>query len=531
MEAFRIHLAGHPLLLTFALLTVLGLAWLVLRRLVTREFSWTPVGIGLIVISVLALASYAGLVFYYATDPHYFDAAEPTMTAVGWLFHIGQPIYHSLDSAERYAHIYGPMAFIAHGVALGVFGPSIEVSKWVGGSLALVSLGLIFTAMRTQTGVWRAIVITGVCALLMLAFRNYSFWARAEPLLIFCVSAGLVAAVRGRGYPAVVVLGVFAGLLWNLKATGPIYSVPLFLMLYRRLGWRPAFVSASVAVIVAVLPFLVWPNVSFPAYVSWFRLSAGNGLVWSLFTRNLEWAAYFMLPLLLAAYAARAMKATLATDWPLFTWTALATTAVIVIAGSKPGAGPYHLLPLLPVIGFLVAQRIGQQAPVENTPVTVQLALVSFVAVAVAIAFVQQSQFVTTMEGRRALHEIADIQSFADQHPGVVEMGYGVDDPMTFERPVLVFRNNAYLLDAPAVGEHHLAGLTIPPATLEALRQCRVNYWLIPKGEAPFTALNMYPAVFPQPVFPDEFRRVFHETHTRIATTEYFDAWQCHPAR
>ena len=527
MAAFRIHLAGHPLLLTVAVLAVLWLVRRIAGRSAARE--WHSIWPGLSVLSLAALAFYVGVVVYYATDPHYFDAAEPTMTAVGWLFHIGQPIYHSLDSAERYAHIYGPMAFMAHGAALGMFGPSIEVSKWVGGALALVSLGLIFAASSTQTSARRALEITGMCALLMLAFKNYSFWTRAEPLLIFCVAAGLVAAVRGRGYASAFALGIFAGLLWNLKATGVVYSAPLFALLFRRLGIRPAFVSALVAVIVAVLPFVALPNVSFAAYVSWFQLSAGNGLMWPLFTRNLEWAAYFLLPLLLAAYVDRAMRGMPATAWPVVTWMTLATTGVVVIAGSKPGAGPYHLLPLLPVIAFLVAECIGGRVPV-NTPV-VQLTLVSFIVVAVAIAFVQQTQFVTTMHGRRALDEIRDIQTFADQHPGVVEMGYGADDPMTFERPVLVFRNNAYLLDAPAVGEHQLAGLDIPSATLDALRQCRVNYWLIPKGDAPFTALNMYPAVFPKPVFPDEFRRVFHQTHTRAATTEYFDAWQCHPVR
>ena len=156
MAAFRIHLAGHPLLLTFAVLLALGVARLMWRQFVKRQVSGSAIGTGLSGLSLLALVTYVGLVVFYATDPHYFDAAEPTMTAVGWLFHIGQPIYHSLDSAERYAHIYGPMAFIAHGVALGVFGPSIEVSKWVGGALALVSLGLRFTAVRTQTSARRA---------------------------------------------------------------------------------------------------------------------------------------------------------------------------------------------------------------------------------------------------------------------------------------------------------------------------------------------------------------------------------------
>ena len=527
MTAFRIHLAGHPLLLTIALAATLGLVRLAARRFLKREFSWTRAGTGLVVISVVSLITYVGVVVYYATDPHYFDAAEPTMTAVGWLFHIGQPIYHALDSAERYSHIYGPMAFIAHGLALGVFGPSIEASKWVGGGLALGSVGLIFTATRAQTSFWRAVAITGVCMLLMLGFRNYSFWTRAEPLLIFCVSAGLVAAIRGRGQAAALVLGVFAGLLWNLKATGPVYSLPLFVMLLRRLGWRPTFLSVLTAVVVAVLPFLAWSNVSFPNYVAWFRLSAANGLLWALFTRNIEWAAYFLLPLVLVAYADRGIRAPATKDWLLYTLTSVAATGVVVVAGAKPGAGPYHLLPLLPVMGFLIAQRLRRQAPAATMPTIVPITLVSFITVAAAIAFVQQMQFVTTMQGRRTLNEIADIEAFADSHPGIVEMGYGADDPMTFERPVLVFRNNAYLLDAPAVGEHQLAGLTIPPATLDALRQCRVSYWLIPRGEQPFTAVNMYPAVFPQPVFPDDFRRVFLEMHTRIATTQYFDAWQC----
>ena len=526
MAAFRIHLAGHPLLLTLAVLSALGLIRFVVRRLITRELGWTLPRTALLLVSLLSLAAYAALVIFYATDPHYFDAAEPTMTAVGWLFHIGQPIYHAVDSAERYSHIYGPMAFIAHGVALGIFGPSIEVSKWVGGSLALVSLALTFVALKTQTTVWRAVVITGIFALLMLGFRNYSFWTRAEPLLVFCMSAGLVAAIQGRGNVSGVVLGVIAGLLWNLKATGPIYSLPLFAMLFARTGWRTTLLSALMAVIVAVLPFMALTNVSFEGYVAWFRLSAANGLVWSLFTRNVEWGAYFLMPLALAIL----LKQPVVKDKGLVTLATLASTAVVAIAGSKPGAGPYHFMPLLPVIGFLVASLIGRQKSL-NPPAPVQLTLASFVAVAASVAFVQQAEFVTTMQGRRPLHEIRDIETFVSQHPGVVEMGYGVHDPWTFERPVLVFRNNAYLLDSPAVGEHQLAGVTIPPATLDALRQCRVNYWLIPKGEAPFTALNMYPGVFPATVFPDEFRQVFLETHTKIATTEYFDAWQCRGAR
>ena len=527
MAAFRIHLAGHPLLLTLALLAVLWLAERIVRAIAGRELAWSAIARALCILSLAALTTYAGVVVYYAADPHYFDAAEPTVTAVGWLFHIGQPIHHAVNSAERYAHIYGPMTYIAHGLALGAFGPGIVVSKWVGGSAALVSLALIFAAVRTHVSVARALVLAGLCALLMLAFRNYSFWTRPEPLMVFCMAAGLVAAVRGRGYGAAAALGIFAGLLWNLKATGPLYSLPLFVLLYRRLDWQHTLTSAGVALVTAVLPFLVFSNVSFANYVAWFRLSAGNGLTWPLFTRNLQWGIYVLLPLLLAARAMPSIRRSSSPDLAAVYWALVVTVCGVVVAGSKPGAGPYHLLPLLSVIAVLVAERIGADEPQPNASAS-RLTVVSFVTVAAAIALVQQVQFIETMQGRRSLTEIQDIQAFVDQHAGVVEMGYAVDDPITFERPVLVFRNNAYLIDAPAVGEHQLAGLPIPTATIDALRNCRVNYWLIPKGEEPFTARNMYAAVFQQPLFSEEFRRVFLERHTRIATTRYFDAWECH---
>src|SRR5687768_16046748 len=102
-------------------------------------------------------------------------------------------------------------------------------------------------------------------------------------------------------------------------------------------------------------------------------------------------------------------------------------------------------MPLLPVIASLIAQRIGE-LPLEWDATVVRLTLVSFVVVAAAIALVQQVQFVTTMHGRRMLHGIRDFETFVAQHPGVVEMGDGLNDPMTFERPMLVFRNKAHLL-------------------------------------------------------------------------------------
>src|SRR5262249_15956501 len=103
LRIFRLRVAGHPLLLTFAVFVVL----LILRRLVFRHTSenvWAAIADrvrgGL---AFLGLLAYIVIAFWYASDPHFADNAEPTVVAIGWLFHVGQPIYHAADSPERYS--------------------------------------------------------------------------------------------------------------------------------------------------------------------------------------------------------------------------------------------------------------------------------------------------------------------------------------------------------------------------------------------------------------------------------------------
>jgi hypothetical protein len=200
-----------------------------------------------------------------------------------------------------------------------------------------------------------------------------------------------------------------------------------------------------------------------------------------------------------------------------------------MIAAAKPGAGAYHLLPFVPLVTYVVSRQMADLSTSAGTHRAVQTGVTAFVLVVALAATVQQAQFVTTMAARRNLHEAEDIQAAAETYPGVVEVGYGTSETLTLTRPILVFRNNSYLLDQPAVREHQLAGLDVPEATVDALRRCRVNYWLIPKGEAPFSGVNGYPRVLWEPLYPEKLRDVFEATHTRVAATAYFDVWQCQP--
>jgi len=419
------------------------------------------------------------------------------------------------------------MAFMFHGFVLAALGPSIGVSKGLGASAGLASLALAYGAIRRQGTAGRAIVLTGVCALLLLLFRDYSFWTRPEPFQLVAVSAALLFAVSGRGYLSATLVGLASGVLWNLKFTGPLYSLPVFVLLQRRAGWGGMVIAVGVSIVVALAPFVGFPNVSLTNYLEWLRFSARTGLLLSTLRQNLEWAAYLGTPLLLSYYAVPREMRPHSSEWRNVMVALLLGMSGVLIAAAKPGAGPYHLMPFLPVIMYIVAWHAANFSHSAEIDPVVPRASIAFLLAAAIIALAQQAQLVTTMGERRGVREVDDIEQFAQSHQGIIEMGYGETEALTLERPVLVFRNNSYLLDQPAVREHQLAGVELPQATVDAMAHCRVNYWLIPKGEAPFSGRNGYAAVFLRPLFPEEFRRVFHTTHKRVGTTAYYDVWQC----
>lgn len=194
LDHARRTVASRPLWLFLAFLLLLT----VYRRLFRRgqgdgagDDAFTRLAPG------VALLYYVGLTVWYGLVPQQVDYAEPTMTCVAWLFQLGKPVYHAIDSAARYSHMYGPMAFAVPGAALWLFGPTMLVGKMVGVVAALIALAVMWLTIRTATRETRiAILACGICVLQFLMFRNLTFWSRPEPLQLAAVCIGLFAAAR-----------------------------------------------------------------------------------------------------------------------------------------------------------------------------------------------------------------------------------------------------------------------------------------------------------------------------------------------
>jgi hypothetical protein len=268
--------------------------------------------------------------------------------------------------------------------------------------------------------------------------------------------------------------------------------------------------------------------VSLDSYLLWVRLSARNGLLLSTLRQNIDWALFLLLPVLLAHYAHEPSARPHGREMRWMLGALLAGLCVIVLAASKPGATAYHFVPFLPVIFYITAAQLGSLREDAIRQRIVVPAAAGFVASALVIALAQQVSFVRIVAERTHDDEVGDIHQFLEAHPGkTVEMGYGRDDRLTLVRPVLVFRNGSYLLDAPAVQEHQLSGLEVPQSTIEAIRACAVDYWLIPQGQEPFSGLNRYTAMQLKPLFSEEFRTAFLETYLQQDRTRYYDVWAC----
>ncbi len=521
-SSLRQQIANRPLVLFAALLTLLTL-WRA-RNTPIREQQRSTVGFAS-ALALLALMTYTVLVVWYVRHEQYADAAEPTIAAIARLFEAGRPIYHGLDSAERYSHIYGPLAFMIPGWSLELFGHSLVASKIPGAAAGLLALVVVFGLTYTSDRPWNGLLFTGLFAVLCLAFQNVSFWIRPDSLEVLVAGLALLAVVRLRGtLVAAILVGVATGILAGLKTTGPLYASPALALLASKRGTLSLAVAGFSAFAVAAYPFFVYDGVSFANYVLWTRTSAKNGLVFWTLKQDVEWALFLLVPLVPALFSRPVDPQA---RW--FYGSLVSSMALVAIAGSKPGAGPYHLLPFVPAIMYAAAMALRNPTPEPIGDRGMRLGRLALILSAAIVAFLQIGNFLLNATRTPAAQIAADVERIAEAHPSArIEMGYSAEnEAFSYVRPLLVFRQGAYLFDAPAIQEYQMAGVAFPAAAIRAIERCDVDLWLFPKDGAPFSLRNRYPSTGYAPLFPAEAVRTFNQAYRRTESTGYFDIWAC----
>jgi hypothetical protein len=442
----------------------------------------------------------------------YLDHIESTVVIGGWQYLHGSALYEIEDGAPRFSSFYGPLAYLAPVPPLLLFGASVPASK------VAAALGLAATPAVMARHLARGARTPAAAPLLLLAaglllFGKVSFWARSDSLLALAAAVAVALAERRRG---ALWVGLSIGVAVNLKAHAFLYFLPLLFELWRRDGWRAVPIVAVSSLAVFLLPFLL-PGVSLPDYVAGLVQQMGHrSQVWSIALGPLLVAALLALPLILA--------------WPAgpdrrprqdraFAAATAATLAVLLYPASFTGAGAYHLLPFLPVLTEAFRRLQPETLRARLAP----LAILLF-ALPQAVATVQA---MGQHEGEAALAQEA--LALARQSPTpAFHMGYG-DNQRSYMvsqlgKAVLALNGFPALIDAQVLMELDYVGVDGSRRWVPYLRDCRIERWLVPKGERPFALAGYYDD---HPLFDEGFRRAFADNYRLVDSSKNFDIWQC----
>lgn len=500
-------------------------------------------------LSTLTLTGFLVLLGLATTYRGFFDHIESTIASVAYIALHGQPVYHNLESAQRYALLYGPLTYLPYMGALALFGASVLSIKVVAAILNLGTLVLLLGVYGNRLDWHRGMIATAIVILFMLGGEPYAIVARADVILIFAVSVGLAGALSSSRIQAGVLLALAAGLCIGAKVSGALYVIPLFVWLHRKFGTRTTVLAMCGAGAIALLPFAM-PQVSLSNYLLWIRAGLQHPIGRTETIRTLKMLitlAVAILALLWRFYErnSRQFFAYLHEERG-FLFTLVACVGLITAVASKAGAGDHHYLPFYPLLGYLGCD-IFRRASMPSAAREIRWASIGAVIFVVSLLWLA-----TRIENRLAVEwkniwpKIMSGQTIAestttDLHEILtrystkrIEMGYGetIGSPndVTKLRPVLIFARNPLTIDQAAIDDMNLSRLEIPAATLDYLKSCQTDIWLIPRGENPFTVPSFYSDWDSGKIkhtFNENFRETFLGHYKAQSSTEHFDLWSC----
>jgi hypothetical protein len=505
----------------------------------SRKF-WMPV-------CGILFAAYLALLALSTTYLGFCDHVEPNIAAVSSLAGRGAPLYHGLESTQRYSLLYGPMSYLPFVWALRIFGPHVLSVKMVVLFLNAALLALLWHSYRMRVNMQQAMLATVLVLPFLLAGEPYLIQIRGDVVMLVAAALGLRGALSASRWRAGLLLAAGAGICVAAKITGGLYFVPLFVMLYRRHGIPTTAITLLGAGFFACLPF-AWPAVSIPNYFLWLREAGRHPLAGFEVVRNVKTLVTFSVPIALLFWRLyerdRQAFFNYIREEKLFLLSLAASIGLMSVTASKLGSGEHHYLPFYPLLGYLccdlhrraetVLGGIGRSSLRASVSILLCFWLVARVGTRDAWGWTLTGPHV--LDGRKSAAEVTrDLQEIMRSHPGeVIEMGYGDNlgkaSEVTYLRPLLVFAGNPLTVDEAALDDMELSKLAMPQSTIAYVQSCQTQIWLIPKGERPFLLPSFYddlgsPMI--RDIFGNAFREVFFARYQKRETSTYFDLWSC----
>jgi hypothetical protein len=532
-------LSWAPLFWPFAFfLPFLFLFWLkrYWPRFLGPVANWgSPIAIGL---ACLVLVAFITADTSYCLSSAFWDHNEPAVGIQSWLLWRGEAVYQNLVTQQRYSGPYGPYGYIAVGFSQGLIGPGVFATKLLPCIAGALAIGLFYSVVRRRTSTGLALIFTSLLAALSLRLGPFAFWSRPDPLLLLCVTTGLIAATR-KGLVNTVLLGVSLGVAVDLKVTSIFYFLPIVVLAVETgFDWTELAKAAAIAVAAAVLPFIVFPQISLSNYLGILQVIGKRGFGLLEFHLSLEWLVTLFMPvgggLLFYRLTSSNRPPETAGNQKRFLAAIVLASVALLIFASKLGAGPHHFLPLIPIVLFFAAEQTekgrgfrwhSSMAAVTGYALCFSW-LLSCMLVALGSAYSISAGAIR--QEAEAAASIRDLQQLVDQHPAYTWLGgaplSGVPVESSYHLQ-LVFKGMPPGLHPPAQMDFQLAGLAETDlAKLEKEIEGKSRKpiaWVVPKGSIPFGMKTAFDQSCP--LFSEKAQREFEERFAKGGSSRFFD--------
>jgi hypothetical protein len=487
------------------------------------------------IVCVYALAAFT-LSAWYLTSPTYIDHIEASTASDAQYFLQGVPLYPDVRSYTFHGLLYGPL--LAELSSLGyAFGSDVFASKLIGWVAAWLAMAIMLLTPRRaeRTSAWVAASAWGIYVLI--SFGEILTADRSDSLLLLCAALALSCATRLGELPALAMVALLAGASADLKLHGPVYVAPALAVWASRYPLRTrgslsraAAVAAIAAAVGCLAPF-VPSNVSLAGYLTYVKLASRQGLSVAILVSNLAFLVSLWVPALLLALAVPTAVSRFIRIRLPFLGVLLAAELATAIIGSKPGAGPHHLLPFVVLHAFILRQliteacgRSARRLPIATAVLAGLVATIVGMAAPSAAGLRRLLKFDLQLPQQRAT--LAELSDFARRYPGGM---MGIAGPESYDltnyRPWLTLQGIPQT-DYGALMDLRLSGVDEAPLA-DALARCEIPYLFVPKGGPPYSMSNNYGS---GPLFSDAVRASFARRFALVESGRYFRVFRCaHP--
>ena len=446
------------------------------------------------------MTAYIALAFAYLIYPNFHDHIESSVSIMSKSLLSGNSLYTYSDIWPYSVLVYGPYLFIFEALLFTTGLPVIEASKLLGFLSIMGSFILIRMLFKKNLS---------LNILILILPAGFSlFWNRPEPLIIFFTLLSLYFSKSLVSIYSKLFFGLSLGVLVNLKISMlPIaFLIFLFGMLFNKLNAKSIIQVISAGIFSLTIPFFS-NQIDITDYAEFiFSVSTEGVDYWILATNFI----FFMLIILYTKPFLKNInlsKGLIIIVYVLF--------FLAFIPSIKPGAGIWHLLPIVLISAFIIEKSKEKEEPFEGRYIFNSVCLLA------SVFLIYFSFILISKQGywNQVKYELASIEQ---QYPGI-KMGvtnlerYGE----TFYRVML----SGDQLDAPAFMDLNFIGQNENEFT-KKLSNCTIDLLVLPNSGEPFSLENFYTQ---NPLFSNETKAIFNERFTLFKSFNYYNVYQCAP--